>query len=112
MRHIFSFSSDIATSARSKTYFGDIKQNVLEKQKPIRADKFLIKYMRTLTGIMRLGKAVYNQQKDKATNCIKKIVNEENILNLKENWRNLISTSDVFNEEDYKEKLIIDELNR
>jgi len=60
---------------------------------------------------MRLGKAVYNQQKDKATNYIKKTVNEENILNLKENWRNLISTSEVFNEEDYnKEKLIIDEL--
>jgi len=60
---------------------------------------------------MRLGKAVYNQQKDKATNYIKKTVNEENILNLKENWRNLISTLEVFNEEDYnKEKLIIDEL--
>jgi len=34
MRHIFPSSSDIATSARSETYFGDIKQNVLEKQKP------------------------------------------------------------------------------
>jgi len=110
MRHIFPSSSDIATSARSETYFGDIKQNVLEKQKPIRADKFLIKYMRTLTGIMRLSKAVYNQQKDKTTNCIKKTVNKENILNFKENWRNLISTSEVFNEEDdNKEKLIIDD---
>jgi len=104
MRHIFPFSSDIATSARSETYFGDIKQNVLEKQKPIRSDKFLIKYMRTLTDIMRLGKAVYNQQKDKATNCIKKTVNKENILNLKENWRNLISTSEVFNKENYNKE--------
>lgn len=76
MRHIFSSSSNIATSARSEAYFGDVKQNVLENQKPTRADKFLIKYMRSLTGIMILGRATYNQQKNEAANCIRKTVDK------------------------------------
>lgn len=45
MRHIF-YLYRKAISARSKTYFGDVKQNVLENHKPTRVDKFLIKYMR------------------------------------------------------------------
>lgn len=61
---------------------------------------------------MVLGKAAYNQQKNKATNCIKNTVGEGNVLNFKENWRNLISTSEVIDEDNYnnKRKLITDEL--
>lgn len=110
MRHIFLSSSDKAISARSETYFGDVKQNVLENHKPIRVDKFLIKYMRSVTKIMRLGRAAYNQQKDEA-NCVKKTISEGNVLNFKENWRNLISTSEVFDEDNCsKQELVIDKL--
>lgn len=109
MRHIFSSSSDKAISAKSETYFGDVKQNVLENHKSTRVDKFLIKYMRSVTGIMRLVTAVYNQQKDEAANCIRKTVVEGNVLNFKENWRNLISTSEVFDEDNCSKRELVGE---
>lgn len=60
---------------------------------------------------MRLGRTVYNQQKNEAANYIKKTISEGNVLNFKENWLNLISTSEIFDENNCsKLELVINKL--
>lgn len=96
----------VASSARSEAYFNDIKNITLsDESKSIRADKFIIKHVRSIDSICKIERAALdNRAYMKKNDCmetdelkqnIHQIIDEADTINLEpysdaeENWRGL-----------------------
>lgn len=96
----------VASSARSETYFNDVKNITFSDDRPIRIDKFIIKHIRSIESICKIERAALNNRiiqdnNFKEMDVLKRDkskflpnINEENndveqYLIAEENWRGL-----------------------
>ena len=60
MKTITKSQYTVASSARFETYFNDVKNITFNDDRPIRVDKFVIKYIRSIKSICKLKRAAHN----------------------------------------------------
>jgi len=103
----------VASSARSEAYFNDIKNITFgDEGKSIRADKFIIKHVRSINSICKIERAALDNratsQKSVETNKLKRDIyqvidetdNSEPYSNAEENWRGLNPTKKLKREKE------------
>lgn len=87
MNKIFENPENVASSARSETYFGQIKDSLLEDRLPIRADKFIAKHCKQINTDMILIKSMIDNF-SKSVSLFKKPAEiSKEVYNVEEKWR-------------------------
>lgn len=67
----FNSGINVASSARSEEYFNELKNLIFNRTKNIRADKFLIRHIRSLVGTTKLLNACINLNTEQEINVTK-----------------------------------------
>lgn len=95
MREYFDSSEDVGSSARSETYFGQLKKD--EAKSLVRVDKFFVRHCRSIDADMNFARALLHNLKLNPKKQIRKSqIGGKEFLKETENWKN--KNEDHFNE--------------